>query len=179
MHYDARIIADVARGSIISHVQSRLANAPIDRADTCSAENQRRSIGGSNIGCTGGQLPIANVAIPARSTRRHRHGHAVIEFHSRNHVRILSRGNSSALFSPYNLSGSSTLNFYRAFPPASPAREDRWRDLGLLCSRDRLSALENSTRPLFFLPRSVLLQIPGPKPHSPVVVLNYWTKRTL
>lgn len=123
------------------------------------------------VGRTDGQLPIANVAIPARSTRRHRHGHAVIEFHSRNHVRILSRGNSRALFfPPFPLRGSSTLNFYRAFPPASPAREDRWRDLGLLCSRNRLSALENSTRPLFFSPRSVLLQIPGSKPHSPWII---------
>lgn len=170
------------RIDIIPHVQTRLASTPIDQADTCSA---RISDDLSNIGCTDGQLPIANVAIPARSARRHRHGGIPLEESRENSVarefeRFFYIEKNSLPLSFTCLFACSlarsftharasldftTLNFQlgKAFPPTFPACEDRWCDLGLLCSRDRLSVLENSSRSLFLL-RFDLLQILGSKP---------------
>lgn len=135
----------------------------------------------------GGQLPIPGVAIRDRSRTR-RAPDDTLEFHSRNHMRILSRGRNPAVlfscsqppFSPFSLPlflsfffvfihtpcsslGFSMLNFYRAFPPAFPAREDRWHDLGLLCSRDRLSGKFDPRVPFF------------PSPAAPIFSCKFLT----
>lgn len=122
-----------------------------------------------------------------------------VEFHSRNHVRILSRGNSSVFafpsfcsrppylsFAYFPLSlfpslprpllprlGSSALNF-PAFPPVFPAREDRWRSRAPLLARSSIGVRKFDP---FFFARSPL-RIPGRKPHSqPSWFLKYRTER--
>jgi hypothetical protein len=93
---------------------------PIDRA--------RRIIGDSSAACViehrsaCGQLPIPSVAIAARTLGR---APDTAEFHSRNHVRILSRRESGRLFFfPFSFFLLPTLLSFFPFmytPPALPS----------------------------------------------------------
>lgn len=148
-----RVVAGAARGSIISHVQSRLVSAPIDSGWTRvsvsrSIQPDDPSADRTSV-AAGGQLPIADVAIRApavgatASTRPHRHRIPLEESRENSVAREFERFSVPFFFlAPFPVSVSSTLNFYRAFPPAFPACLDRWRD--------RLSVLENSIRPFSF-----------------------------
>lgn len=176
-------------GSIISHVQSRLVSArPIDRRGAVLALNSamihrtdRTSVAAD------GQLPIGGCSNPSLGGRRDSadRGHAVIEFHSRNHVRILPRGNSSAsppLFfppppPPFHPSRFPDAEFLPSFStgiPGTPGSMARSR--APLFARSFIGVRKfdppvffscfSSPPPLFFLSasRSGLVRIPGPKP---------------
>lgn len=96
----------VERESVRVRTYRRLANEPIVRSGTMSATRSKRFQDGhpaiyrwiERRGEPCGRLPIADVAIPAGHHRRWLVD--ALEFHSRNHARILSPGNPNG-FSPF------------------------------------------------------------------------------
>lgn len=165
--------------SIISYVQSRLANAPIDRAaDTCSAENQWRSIDGSNIGrshrWTAANRECSNSSSvdATASTRSCRH-RIPLEESRENSV---AREFESSFFSSLPSSGFLDAEFLPSFSTGIPGtRGSMARSRASLLAQSFIGIRKFDPAP-FFLATFRSSTNSWLKATQP---LNYWTRRTL